>query len=48
MHPAINHLYLLGYLLGIGISGITFSTSVQAQIPPSNQPPVSNYSLSAE
>ncbi|MHC5821763.1 MAG: tetratricopeptide repeat protein [Nostoc sp.] len=45
---AINHLYPLGYLLGIGISGITFSTSVQAQISPSNQPPVSNYSLSAE
>ncbi|MEA5569030.1 tetratricopeptide repeat protein [Anabaena sp. UHCC 0399] len=43
-----NHLYSLGYWLGIGILAITLSTSVKAQIPPSTQPPVNNSSLSAE
>ncbi|RUT07764.1 hypothetical protein DSM106972_020240 [Dulcicalothrix desertica PCC 7102] len=45
---SINRLYLLKLLLPIGVLWITFSTSVQAQVSPSNQQPATNSSLSAE
>lgn len=48
LNPCVTErLFSLCSCLGIGILGIIGSTSVQAQIPPSTQPPVNNSSLSA-